>query len=47
VLEAVRQDYAKADRPAVVMKVEGVFVDLELLEKSVDSPSQIVKGVRI
>jgi hypothetical protein len=28
----MRRDDAKADRPAVVMKVEGVFVDLELLE---------------
>ncbi len=25
------RDDAKADRPAIVMKVEGVFVDLELL----------------
>src|SRR5271156_4293855 len=43
----MRQDDAKADRPAIVMKVEGVFVDLELLEKAVDRPGQIVKGVRI
>jgi hypothetical protein len=43
----MRRDYAKADRPAVVMKVEGVSVDLELLEKSVDRSGQIVKGVRI
>jgi hypothetical protein len=43
----MHRDYAKADRPAVVMKVEGVFVDLELLEKAVDRPGQIVKGVRI
>ena len=32
----MRRDDAKADRPAVVMKVEGVLVDLELLEKSVE-----------
>ena len=31
----MRRDDAKADRPAIVMKVEGVFVDLELLEKIV------------
>src|SRR5271167_2652875 len=43
----MRRDYAKADRPAVVMKVEGVSVDLELLEKSVDRSGQIVKGVGI
>jgi len=43
----MRQDDAKADRPAIVVKVEGVFIDLELLEKSVDRPGQIVKGVRI
>src|SRR5580704_205325 len=43
----MRRDDAKADRPAVVMKVEGVSVDLELLEKSVDRFGQIVKGVRI
>ena len=43
----MRRDDAKADRPAVVMKVEGVFVDLELLEKSVDRFGQIVESVRI
>src|SRR5580704_11224819 len=43
----MRQDDAKADRPAIVVKVEGVFIDPELLEKSVDRPGQIVKGVRI
>jgi hypothetical protein len=43
----MRRGDAKADRPAVVMKVEGVSVDLELLEKSVDRSGQIVKGVRI
>ena len=43
----MRRDDAKADRPAIVMKVEGVFVDLELFEKVVDRPGQIVKGVRI
>ena len=43
----MRRDYAKADRPAVVMKVEGVSVDLELLKKSVDRFGQIVKGVRV
>ena len=32
----MRRDDAKADRPAIIMKVEGVLVDLELLEKSVD-----------
>jgi hypothetical protein len=43
----MRRDDAKADRPAIVMKVEGVFVDLELLEKLVDRLGQIVKGVHI
>src|SRR5580704_17281623 len=43
----MRRDYAKADRPAVVMKVEGVFVDLELLEKSVDRLGQTIESVRI
>jgi hypothetical protein len=43
----MRRDDAKADRPAIVMKEEGVFVDLELLEKAVDRLGQIVKGVRI
>ena len=27
----IRRDDAKADRPTIVMKVEGVFVDLKLL----------------
>ena len=45
-LGMLRHD-AKADRSAIVMKEEGVFVDLELLEKAVDRPGQIVKGVRI
>jgi hypothetical protein len=31
----MRRDDAKADRPAIVMKVEGIFVDLELLKKIV------------
>src|SRR5271156_5355892 len=43
----MRQDDAKADRPAIVMKVEGVFVDLELLEKIVDRLGQIVEGIHI
>ena len=43
----MRRDDAKADRPAIVMKVEGVFVDLELLEKIVDRLGQIVEGVHI
>ena len=43
----MRRDDAKADRAAIVMKVEVVFVDLELFEKIVDRPGQIVKGVRI
>ena len=43
----MRRDYAKADRPAVVMKVEGVFVDLELLEKSVDRLGKTIESVRI
>ena len=29
----MRRDDAKADRPAIVMKVEAIFVDLELLKK--------------
>jgi len=41
------RDDAKADRPAIVMKVEGVFVDVELLEKLVDRLGQIVEGVHI
>ena len=43
----MRRDDAKADRSAIVMKVKGVFVDLELFEKSVDRPGQIIKRVRI
>src|SRR5271166_1492880 len=43
----MRRNDAKADRPAIVMNVKGVFVDLELLEKIVDRPGQIVKGVHI
>ena len=43
----MRKDDAKANRPAIVMKVEGVFADLELLEKPVDRLGQIVEGVRI
>ena len=43
----MRRDDAKADRPAIVMKEEGVCVDLELLEETVDRLGQIVKGVHI
>jgi hypothetical protein len=43
----MRRDDAKADRPAIVMKEEGVFVDLELLEEPVDRLGQIVKGVHV
>src|SRR3984957_15961093 len=43
----MRRHDAKADRPTIVMKEEGVFVDLELLEKAVDRLGQIVKGIRI
>jgi hypothetical protein len=42
----MRQDDAKADRPAIVMKVEGVFVDLELLEKAVDRPGRKSGAIR-
>ena len=43
----MRREDAKADRPAIVMKVEGVFVNPELLEKIVDRLGQIVEGVHI
>ena len=43
----MRRDDAEADRPAIVVKVQGVFVDLEVLEKAVDRPRQVIKGVRI
>jgi uncharacterized OB-fold protein len=43
----MRRDDAEADRAAIVMKVEAVFVDLELLEKTVDRLGQIVKRVRV
>src|ERR1700689_2795863 len=45
-LGMLRHD-AKADRSAIVMKEEGVCVDLELFEKSVDGLGQIIKGVHI
>jgi len=41
------RDDAKADRPAIVMKVKGVFVDVEVLEKLVDRLGQTVEGVHI
>src|ERR1700733_12911841 len=41
----MRRHDAKADRAAIVVKEEGVCVDLELLEKSVDRLGQISKGV--
>jgi hypothetical protein len=44
-LNSMRRDDAKADRSAIVMKVKGVFVDLELFEKSVERPGQIIKCV--
>src|ERR1700733_306374 len=43
----MRQNDAEADRPAVVMKVEGALGDLELLKEAVDRLGQVVKGVRI
>jgi hypothetical protein len=43
----MRRHDAKADRPAIVMKVEAVFVDLKLFEKIVGCLGQIVKGVHI
>src|ERR1700733_5131771 len=43
----MRRHDAKADRPAIVMKEEGVWVDLELLEETVDRLGQIVEGVHI
>ena len=43
----MRRDDAKADRTAIVMEVEGVFVDLELFEKIVDCLGQIVECVHI
>src|SRR5580658_5973575 len=43
----MRQDDAKADRSAIVMKEERVFVDLQLLKKTVDGLGQIVEGVRV
>src|SRR5208282_3623192 len=43
----MRQDDAEADRPAVVMKIEDAFADLELLEKIADRFRQVIKGVCI
>ncbi len=43
----MHQKDAQADRPAVIMKVEAVFVDFELLKEIVDRLRQVVKGVRI
>src|SRR5262249_6221681 len=43
----MRRDDAEPDRPTIVVKVEGVSLDLELLEKAVDRPRQVIKGVRI
>src|SRR5580692_1376856 len=43
----MRQEDAETYRPAVVMKVEAAFVDLELLEKTVGRFRQVVEGVRI
>jgi hypothetical protein len=43
----MRQDDAKANRPTVVMKVERVFIDLELLEEIVGRLRQVVERVRI
>src|SRR5258706_12749004 len=41
----MRRNDAEADRPAIVMKVEGALVDLELLKEVVDRPGQVVKGI--
>ena len=38
----MRQDDAKADRPAIVMKVEGVFMTIEVLLTSPATEAQIV-----
>jgi hypothetical protein len=43
----MHRDDAKADRPAIVMKVESVFIDLESLKKIVDRLRQIVEGVLV
>jgi hypothetical protein len=43
----MRQNNAESDRPAVVMKIEDAFADLELLEEIVDRLRQMIKGVRI
>src|SRR5271165_5438445 len=43
----MRQDHAEAHRPAIVMEIEGAFIDLELIEEIVGGLRQVVKGVRI
>ena len=43
----MRRDDPKADRAAIVMKVEAVFADLELLEKAVDRLGNCQKCTRM